>query len=102
MRDTAILAVAFERFFVLDEVADEQVWRSVAVVVEPDGGRVQARRFESGLRGYIGERAVAVVPVQDIAPIGSDEQVGSSVEIVIAGGHANAEIPAAHTGAFRD
>ena len=47
-------------------VGDEQVVKAVVVVIAHGDGRRPARADEPGPLGHVGERAVAVVPIQAI------------------------------------
>src|SRR5207237_8733225 len=52
-------------FAVTHKTTDEQIQTSVIVVVKPDRTRCPARSGDARLRGYIGERAVAVIVIEN-------------------------------------
>ena len=78
----------------IDVVGDEQIELPVAIVVDEGAACVPARAFarHAGLLADVGERAVAVVVVQNILAEVGDEQIVPSVVVVVA--DANALSPA--------
>ena len=87
-----------------DEVADEQIEMTVAVVVEERAARSPASFFlvQAGFARGIGECAVSIVMEEDVAPPERAEQVVPSVVVVVA--YANAGLPAgaANSGLLSD
>ncbi len=67
-------------------VRDEQIEVAVAVVVQKTAARTPAvfRSSDAGLLGHIGERAVAVVVVEDVAAKVGDEEIVEAVVVVVA------------------
>ena len=70
----------------VDVVGDEQIEAAVAVVVEEAAAGAPAlrRSRHAGLLGHVGERAVAVVVVEDVAAPVADEQIVEAVVVVVA------------------
>ena len=68
---------------------DEEIEAAVAIVVDPGaaGAVAHGGLREPGLRGHVGEGAVAVVVVQHVVPVGGDEQVVEAVVVVVADRH---------------
>ena len=75
---------------------------AVVVVVEPHGARAPSRRRDSGLLRHIGERAVAVVVIQNASPILRHVDVGEAVAVVIAHRDALAIASGANARLLRD
>ena len=83
-------------------MCDEEIEPPVAVVIQECGPCVPQGlgRGYAGFPGHILERAIAVVPVQDVPAVVGDEEVGIAVAVVVAG--AGALSPAmAHKARFR-
>src|SRR5262249_16003551 len=78
------------RFVELHETANEEIQLPITVVVEPNRAGRPSRRCEPPFFGYIVERPIAVVVVQDAAAILRDVQIGEAVSVVIpySGAHA--------------
>src|SRR5690348_5890342 len=75
-----------------DVIRDQEIESSVVVVVEPRGARSPPSEvFNSGAPGHIGERAVAVVAVENAAAVAEDEKIGKAVVVVIADGDSHSE-----------
>ena len=90
-------------FFDLAEIhepADEQVEAAVVVVVEPDGAGGPAGSGDAGFLGHVGERAVAVVVIEDAAAVLRDVEVGEAVAVVVADRDAHAVAAAGDAGLF--
>jgi hypothetical protein len=68
----------------IHELANKKIKATIIVVVEPDGARGPAGSRNAGFFGYIGESAVSVVVIEDVAAILSDIDIGEAVAIVIA------------------
>ncbi len=58
-----------QRLLVNDKTGDEQIQLAVIVVVEPNCASGPARRSDAGVVGYIGEGAITIVVIKDIAAI---------------------------------
>ena len=72
----------------VDVVGDEQVEVAVAIVIDKSAAGVPAS-FRAGLNqsrlfGYIGERAVAVIAIERVLAVVSDEEIVVAVVVVIA------------------
>ena len=87
----------------LHVVANEEIEQAVAIVVEPEGGRAEALAFaEPGGVGHIHECSFAGVAEKAILSDAGDENVGKSVVVVVADGHAHAVHFDVEPGARRD
>ena len=67
----------------LDVPAYEQIDAAVLVVVEPRGTDGPAVHLDAGLRGHVGEVAVAVVVIEDGLAIAGDQQIDETIVVVI-------------------
>ena len=78
----------------VDIVGDKQVEQAVAVVVEKGAAGAEAVAWleQAGLRGDIGEGAVAVVAVEAVLAVVGDEEVFEAIVVVVA--DADADGPA--------
>src|SRR6267143_4278197 len=75
-------------------IRDKQVEVSIAVVIKPSRRRrPSAIVVHARLRGYIGERPIAIVVIQRRMPVASHVNVRKSVVIKIADGHAKEKRP---------
>ena len=86
-------ALDFGRGAPVQIVRDEQIERTVAVIIDKRGARAPAGARHAGARRDIFEVTAAVVSQQDIAPEVGDVQVGEAVVVEVAGRHAHS-IPA--------
>jgi hypothetical protein len=84
---------------VIDETACEQVQPPVVVIIEPDGagGPVALERLgaQTGFLAHVGERAVAVIAIQNRPSVGGDEHIWETVVVVVANRNAHPECAAA-------
>src|SRR5262249_49482199 len=70
----------------------EQIQPSVVIVVEKSGGGRPAAGADSGLRGDIGERAIAAIAVKGVPAIRGDVEIRESIVVVIADCYAHAVV----------
>ena len=70
-------------------MSDEQVERTVAVVVHERGARAPARARDAGLRRDVDETAVAVVSQQHVVAEIRHVQIGEAIVVEVAGRHAH-------------
>ena len=75
-------------FAVIHKTTDEQIQTSVIVVVKPDRTRCPARSGDARLRGYIGERAVAVIVIENALWILGEVKIRKTIRVIVA--HRNA------------
>ena len=81
--------ISFER--PLHVVADEEIEKAVAVVVEPKGGGAEAFPLaEPGRIGDINERSFSCVTEEAVLTNTRDEDIGISVVVVVADSNAHA------------
>ncbi len=99
---TGAIGTTAERGVELSELADEKVKLSIIVVVEPDGARTPARRSHPSLFCDVGEGAVAIVAVENVATILSDVKIGKTVAVVVADGNTHSISPTGHSGPLRN
>src|SRR5437667_2180407 len=71
-------------FAVIHKTTDEQIQTSVIVVVKPDRTGCPARSGDARLCGYIGERAVAVIVIEDALWILGDVKIRKTVRVIVA------------------
>ena len=74
----------------INVVGDEQIETPVAVVVDEGAARIPARAFarHASLLADIGERAVAVVVIQNVLAEVGDEQIVPAVVVIVADANA--------------
>src|SRR5687768_15667039 len=93
-------AFALGRSIPPDVIDEKQIEVAVVVHIEPDGaGRPPAAVVDSRARGDVGERAVALVPIQHHAMKTANQQVETAVVVVIAGGRGEVVVSATELGA---
>src|SRR3954468_21720064 len=81
----ALVAAEFVlRFVEFHEAADKQVEAAIVVVIEPHRTRCPSRTGDSGTRGDVSKRAVAVVVIENTSSILRHKKIGKAVTIVIA------------------
>ena len=86
----------------IDVIGDEQVERAIAVDVQEIGARAEeVAPADAGAGRHVGERSVAVVVVQDVGAEVIAVQVGLSIVVVVADGHAHPVARIAHAGRLR-
>ena len=88
------------RFVEVNEPRDEEVEPAVVVVVEPDGAGGPSWSRDPRLLGHIGERAVAVVAVQNAAPVLRDVKIGKTIAVIVAHGCTHAIAATGDAGLF--
>src|SRR4051812_8105600 len=71
---------AVERY----KLTDKQIELAVVVVVEPHGARRPAWRRNTGLLCDVGESAIAVVVIENAAPVLGNIKIWEAVAIVVA------------------
>src|SRR5260221_1923366 len=80
----AFIAAKFAFGFIeVDETANEQIEFAVIVVVKPDGAGRPTRGGEAGFFGNVGESAVAIVAIENVAAILGNVEIGEAVPVVI-------------------
>ena len=85
----------------IDVVGDHEIDEAVAVVVaESCAGRPSAVG-DAGFRGDVGEGAVAVVVIENVAAEAGDVEVGPAVVVVVADGSAHGEAGSGEAGFCR-
>ena len=67
----------------LDVAAHEEIDAAVLVVVEPRGTDGPAVHLDAGLRGRVGEVAVAVVVIENGLAVAGDQQIDEAVIVVV-------------------
>src|SRR5260370_39228077 len=72
------------QFGEVDKAAHEQVQPAIIVIVEPDRARSPSRCRDSGLCSHVGKRSIAIVAIQDAAPVLGDVKVGKTISVVVA------------------
>src|SRR5215472_14209457 len=77
----AILVLVFRKLY---ELANKKIELAIVVVVEPDGARRPPRRRDSCLLGHIGERAIAVIVIKNVAPVLGHVKIGKAVPVIVA------------------
>src|SRR5207248_11463033 len=90
------------RWIEVDVSCDEQIQAAIGVVVGPRGARAPSPGGDTGLSGDIGERAVAVVPNQDVAAVEGEIELRKAVVVVGADGDALAPPASADAGLLGD
>ena len=85
---------------IINKTADEEVKTAVIVEVEPYRAGGPAGRSKAGFLGHVGERAVAIVLVENAASIGCDEDIRPPVVVVVTDGNAHSESSARHARSF--
>src|SRR5579863_1634565 len=92
----------------LQIINDDQVEQAIVVYVDPRRGHRPQRAIfgiglaQSGFRGDVGKRAVAIVVVKSVAVDAGDEDVFVAIVVVVANGHANVVASARQSGFFGD
>ena len=66
---------------VIDIAAYVEIQAAVVIVIEPHGARGPAGQRQAGLLGHVGERAVAVVVVQNRPAVSGDQQVRIAIVV---------------------
>src|SRR5882672_367842 len=87
-----------QRLFVKNKTRDKEIQLAVVVIIEPDGTGGPAGRPNTGFIRDIGEGAVAVVVIKNIAPVTGYVEIDPAIAIVITGGDTHAEGSAGHSG----
>src|SRR5260370_31349376 len=72
------------QFGEVDKAAHEQVQPAIIVIVEPDRARSPSRCRDSGLCSHVGKRAIAIVAIQNAAPVLGDVKVGKTISVTVA------------------
>ena len=88
----------------VDVVGDEEIEVAVLVVVEKGAAGVPAQSWfcgQAGLRGDVGEGAVAVVAVEDVLAVVADEEIVPAIVVVVADAAALAPAGARHARSSR-
>ncbi len=105
-RRTAIIEFAIEHVagtaIEVDVVNHRQVQQAVPVVIDECGAGGPAGGSDAGAGGYVRERAVSVVVIQNVVAVIGDVEIDVPVVVVVAGRHAHAFIGVAYAGRFRD
>ena len=97
------LVIAAREFLlraIINKTADEEVKKAIIVEVEPYRAGGPAGRSNPGSLGHVGERAVAIILVENAASIGCNEDVRPPVVVVITDGNAHSESSARHARSF--
>src|SRR6266404_2349892 len=71
-------------FIEIDEPAHEQIQAPIVVVIEPYRARRPARRGHTSLCRNIGERAIAIIVVENAASVLRYIQVGPTFSVIVA------------------
>src|SRR5882672_3121960 len=87
-----------QRLFVKNKTRDKEIQLAVVVIIEPDGTGGPAGRPNTGFIRDIGEGAVAVVVIKNIAPVTGYVEIDPAIAIVITGGDTHAKRAAGHSG----
>ena len=82
----------------IDVVGDHQIHEAVAVIVAKGCAGRPAAVGDAGFRRYIGECAVAVVAIEDIAAEAGDIKIGPAVVVVVADRSAHGEAGGGQSG----
>jgi hypothetical protein len=94
-------AAGLIQFFAeVHESPDEKVEAAIIVIVEPDCARRPPWGGYSSLLCHVGKATVAVVVIENTAPVLSDVQVRETVTIVVAHSYALPVSAAPHPGFF--
>src|SRR5215469_17392528 len=71
-------------FVEVDKVTDEQVEPPIVVVVEPDRTGAPTGSCDPSFLGHVSECAIAIVVVENAAPVLRDVEVGKTIPVVVA------------------
>src|SRR6267143_2496921 len=85
---------------IVNKTADEEVKTAIIVEVEPYRAGGPAGRSKAGFLSHVGERAVAIVLVENASSIGCDEDIRPPVVVVVTDGNAHSESSARHPRSF--
>src|SRR6267143_5281134 len=77
-------------FAEIDEAADEEIEAAVIVVVEPDGAGSPSGGSDTGFCSDIGERAIAIVVIENAVAVLRDIKIRKSVAVIVTDSHAHA------------
>src|SRR5436190_2073593 len=83
-------------------IGDEEIQPAVIVIIEPNGAGAPAGCGYPGFLGYVLERPVVVIFVENAFPICSNENVWPAVVVVVAHGGSHPEIRAGYAGFLGD
>ena len=86
-----LVATEFVLGFVkVHETANEQIEPSIVVIVEPDGTGGPTGSRQAGLFGYVRERSISIVVIENAAAVLRDVQIGPAVGIEVSDSDAHA------------